>query len=205
MPRYLIDKNAICQEPTCPDKVKSREYCAKHYMLVYRNKACKCKVEGCSSRWLAKSKPYCRRHLKDQTAPLTKFQRLPRQFTIQDLKDRTLPNEDGCWLWQGTLVRGYAQIEGYVDNVRFSKAHRLAYALVNGIPEKGMQIHHACANSSCINPEHLSAVSLEANLAEMHERRRYSMIIADLSLENHKLRERLAKYEPIVTTTVASH
>jgi hypothetical protein len=125
-------------------------------------------------------------------------------ITLKDLKDRTLPNEDGCWLWQGSLSRGYAQYDAYLGNVRFKSAHRLAYALVKGIPENGMQIHHGCANSSCINPDHLSAVSMEANLAEMHERRRYTTIIIELTLENHKLRERVAHLESVVTTTVAS-
>jgi hypothetical protein len=173
-------------------------------MLLYRNQACQCRVEGCSSRWLGTAKPYCRRHLKDQNAPLAKYQRLPRQFTIQDLKDRTLANEDGCWLWQGSLARGYAQVEAYVDNVHFSKAHRLAYALVKGIPEKGMQIHHACANTSCINPEHLSAVTMESNLAEMHERNRLLKLLGQREVEIDKLRERVAHLESVVTTTVAS-
>jgi len=207
MPRYLIDKEAICQETTCLSKVTVKDYCQKHYMLLVRNPACQCRIEGCTTRWVGKAKPFCKRHLQDKDAPVDKYHRVKtvrQPVTLKDLKDRTLPNEEGCWLWQGSLSRGYAQYDAYLGNVRFKSAHRLAYAIVKGIPENGMQIHHGCANSSCINPDHLSAVSMEANLAEMHERRRYTTIIIELTLENHKLRERVAHLESVVTTTVAS-
>jgi hypothetical protein len=83
-------------------------------------------------------------------------------------------------------------VDTALDGVRFKSAHRLAYALANGVPKKGMQVHHACANAACINPAHLSLVTPEANIAEMHERRRYASIIANQALEIDKLRERLA-------------
>jgi len=194
MPRYLISKDAICQDLTCTQKVFAREFCQKHYMKNYRMDAYKCQVDGCWSRWIAKVKPYCRRHLQDPTAPLKKYARSSKQSktpTLQELKDKTVTNPEGCWLWQGANRSGYGVVDTTLDGVRFKSAHRLAYALANGVPRKGMQVHHACANAACINPAHLSLVTPEANIAEMHERRRYASIIANQALEIDKLREKL--------------
>ena len=47
------------------------------------------------------------------------------------------------------------------------RAHRLAYAVwVKPIP-KGSVIHHVCNNRSCINPDHLQAISPKENTAEL--------------------------------------
>ncbi len=177
--------------------MSARGYCQRHYMRLVRGTVLVCSVDGCSTRWVSKTKPYCLRHLKDPSAPNGRYVRVKgyktgKTYTLQELKDRTVTNPEGCWLWQGANRSGYGIVDTALDGVRFKSAHRLAYALANGVPKKGMQVHHACANAACINPAHLSLVTPEANIAEMHERRRYASIIANQALEIDKLRERLA-------------
>lgn len=58
----------------------------------------------------------------------------------------------GCWLW--TAFRdedGYGQF--YLGG-RSIAAHRAAYILLVGEPG-GLDVHHRCENTSCVNPAHL--------------------------------------------------
>lgn len=65
---------------------------------------------------------------------------------------------NGCWFWQGAKVgRGYGAIKGGIS------AHRVAYSWVHGIPAEGMVVDHLCDNPSCVNPDHLRAVSNQEN------------------------------------------
>jgi hypothetical protein len=73
---------------------------------------------------------------------------------------------DGCWLWTGAIsgksgtasaARGY----GYfgVTSKKIVRAHRWAYeTLVGPIPE-GMELDHLCHITTCVNPNHLEAVT----------------------------------------------
>ena len=72
---------------------------------------------------------------------------------------------NGCWLWQRyTSEDGYG-IKG-VGGKKIDKAHRVYYEQMRGPIPKGFEIHHLCGTRSCVNPEHLEAVT-----REQHRRR----------------------------------
>lgn len=69
-----------------------------------------------------------------------------------------LVDDHGCWIWQGKLTPA-----GYPE--RF--AHRQSWEEVNGPRPEGWHVHHKCYVTTCINPEHLVAVSPEQHF-ELH-------------------------------------
>ena len=63
----------------------------------------------------------------------------------------------GCWEWIA-----YVNPKGYGDfNVsgRPVHAHRVAYELLRGPIPDGLHLDHLCRNTSCVNPDHLEAVT----------------------------------------------
>jgi len=70
------------------------------------------------------------------------------------------PNS-GCWLWLGTTNgRDYGSLTRG-NKVRL--AHRLSYERHKGAIPEGLQIDHLCRVPSCINPDHLEAVTSREN------------------------------------------
>jgi hypothetical protein len=80
-----------------------------------------------------------------------------------------LPEENGCVLWPRHRDRkGYGQVR---LGERAHWAHRVFYAFFKGPIPEGMTIHHTCANSGCVNPEHLELATVEDNTREGNSRR----------------------------------
>ena len=77
--------------------------------------------------------------------------------------DRWMPEPmSGCWLWiRGTDKNGYG---GFVSQVTSSRqAHRVAYERWVGPVPPGLDLDHLCRTPSCVNPEHLEAVTHRVN------------------------------------------
>jgi hypothetical protein len=78
------------------------------------------------------------------------------------------PQEDGCWIWQGSLNgRGYGR--AYVGSGQ-DNAHRIAYRAVHGEIPDGMHVLHTCDVKRCVNPYHLHLGTNKQNMREYVER-----------------------------------
>ena len=81
---------------------------------------------------------------------------------IPDLFWPKIDKSGDCWEWLGVKVRGgYGRIG---SRGRTLQAHRVAYELCVGPIPEGLVIDHMCHNPSCVNPEHLRAVTQKQNL-----------------------------------------
>src|SRR6184192_21036 len=72
---------------------------------------------------------------------------------------------DYCWNWDSKdNGQGYSRLWD-IDKKKYVRAHRFSYELHKGqIPEEKV-LDHLCRNRSCVNPDHLEAVSSDTNAA----------------------------------------
>jgi len=76
--------------------------------------------------------------------------------------ERVQKEPGGCWLWTGQKRKdGYGRL-CYRYNTDY--AHRISYEIHKGPIPAGLHIDHLCRNTSCVNPDHLEAVTLHENL-----------------------------------------
>ena len=91
-----------------------------------------------------------------------------RPHTIESLLEVAKPDGE-CLIWQGaTLRNGYGAVTLMGQH---TTAHRAMYLLVHGAIPEGIEIDHKCNNRSCINPEHIHAVTHAENMRLSLERR----------------------------------
>lgn len=92
------------------------------------------------------------------------------------------PNEKGCREWSGATNRGYPTLGSKAEKFMGSNLpHRMVYMRASGEKIPGyIPVHHACANTLCLEPGHLQAVYPHENTAEMLERKHYKARIAAL-------------------------
>lgn len=67
-----------------------------------------------------------------------------------------------CWLWTGATTNGYGSF-WLDDRRRAYHAHRLSYSAHFGEIPDGLVIDHICHQPSCVNPNHLQAVTVRQN------------------------------------------
>lgn len=63
----------------------------------------------------------------------------------------------GCWLWTGSMrADGYGRMG--IGGTEYL-AHRLSYEAFVGMIPEGLELDHTCRVRSCVNPDHLEAVT----------------------------------------------
>jgi hypothetical protein len=87
---------------------------------------------------------------------------LPDRFWRRVIKAQP----DECWLWTGTLHRGYGHFS--VSRGVTKYAHRIAYELTIGPIPDGLELDHLCRNKVCVNPQHLEPVTKTENLQRQY-------------------------------------
>ena len=88
--------------------------------------------------------------------PLDRLKKRIENYSIPE------PNS-GCWLWEGSVESsGYGQMGVGRNNLQM--AHRVSYLVHVGPVPEGKVLDHICRNPSCINPDHLEAVTHVENM-----------------------------------------
>lgn len=82
---------------------------------------------------------------------------------------------DDCWPWTGARDRdGYGVISDDAPSTKQLRAHRVAWALVNGPVPDGVGVLHRCDSPPCCNAAHLFLGSTQENTADRVQKGRSS-------------------------------
>jgi hypothetical protein len=82
---------------------------------------------------------------------------------IDRFESKYAVDDNDCWIWKaGLKPNGYAQ---FWDTEKVGYGHRWSYTYFKGEIPNGLQIDHLCRVRSCVNPDHLEAVTMQENVA----------------------------------------
>lgn len=90
--------------------------------------------------------------------------------------------QSGCWIWTGATsssARPYGVVGAGVSKGT-KLVHRLTLEASLGRQLGAEQAHHKCANTLCVNPNHLQPVTDRENIAEMNSRNSYLARLQEL-------------------------
>ncbi|MEE8207870.1 MAG: HNH endonuclease signature motif containing protein [Nitrosomonadaceae bacterium] len=118
----------------------------------------KCSVDSCDR--LSRTKGMCDKHYRYHKIHGT------TELIIKTQSERFKEKcekvtESGCIIWIcSTDKNGYGTTQ---YNGKVTYAHRAAYIEKNGEIPNGLEIDHLCRVRSCVNPDHLEAVTHKEN------------------------------------------
>lgn len=83
---------------------------------------------------------------------------------LERFSEKYMPEPmSGCWLWIAAIdPAGYGRIG---DRRKVHYAHRVSYQAHKGPIPAGLDLDHKCRVRSCVNPDHLEAVTHLENIA----------------------------------------
>ena len=96
---------------------------------------------------------------------------------LKAIEKQAKVSKNGCWEWPRLDSTGYPRID--LDG-KHTAVHRLSLEAKHEAPLGSQAAHHMCANTKCVNPDHLQPVTHRENTAEMLARRAYVDRIAEL-------------------------
>lgn len=88
-----------------------------------------------------------------------------------------------CHEWTGSIKKsGYGR---FGKDRKTVLAHRVSYELNKGLISSGLVIDHLCRNRSCVNPQHLEAVTQDTNVKRSVEATKLKCIRGHLLLDDN--------------------
>lgn len=95
---------------------------------------------------------------------------------LEAIEQRAVKQASGCWVWP-RIRDGYP-----TQNIggKWVAVHRVVLEAKHSAPLGTQAAHHICANTTCVNPEHLQPVTHRENTAEMLARHAYLSRISEL-------------------------
>lgn len=148
-----------------------------------------CPACGCNF-WTNRKKKYCCQRCANSTIAqrrpvdrggfghrLKSAISLGAEDVLSLLREESKIAESGCWEFDcpPSLIYPSVAIDG-----KMVKVHRISLEAKIGAPLGVQAAHHMCANTRCVNPEHLQPVTYRENTAEMLARNSYIRRIREL-------------------------
>ena len=73
----------------------------------------------------------------------------------------TYKEKTNCWIWKACVVNGYGRFNVFSNT---TSAHIFSYEIFKGKVPNGLELDHLCRVRSCVNPDHLEAVTRRTNI-----------------------------------------
>lgn len=76
-------------------------------------------------------------------------------MNLDHIRSRTTTNADGCWIWQGALIRGRPYLSVHEDGVRYNRrVQKVVLQLTGTSVPQWVHISQVCGNPLCCAPSH---------------------------------------------------
>ncbi len=103
---------------------------------------------------------YREAHPAPRKAPLSLAERVLRKVNKNGPVPPKHPELGPCWIWKGQMSEGYGMLTIRTATKRIKRSvHRLVWEDAHGPLDRDTTIHHRCEVKSCVNLDHLEALS----------------------------------------------